>query len=309
MLALVADVVRNPSFPQAELDLLKANTAQQLQAQTASPQYREQQAVPADAVRRPSLRAHRRHAGDAAGDRSRSRSSLPADLLPSQQRLPGRGRRCRAGGGVRGGRAGVRRLGAARASRGEDGGAAGAERPHAGVRAAAQQRAVVDLGRQLHARSATIRAGTRCSWPTRSSARRSTRGWSGTSAKRRATPTRRSRSSSRWRRAGCIAPSRMCRNEVTGATLKEIYAEIDKLRAGGPEAEELSDAKQYSRGLFVLQNAIADRPWPTRSTPMNDVRAAEGLSRNVPAADLAAVGRGDQDRRTRCCSGRRIRSS
>jgi predicted Zn-dependent peptidase len=45
------------------------------------------------------------------------------------------------------------------------------------------------------------------------------------------------------------------RNDVTGATLKEIYAEIDKLRAGGPEAEELNDAKQYSRGLFVLQNA------------------------------------------------------
>ena len=30
---------------------------------------------------------------------------------------------------------------------------------------------------------------------------------------------------------------------------------IDKLRAGGPEAEELSDAKQYSRGVFLLQNA------------------------------------------------------
>jgi zinc protease len=44
------------------------------------------------------------------------------------------------------------------------------------------------------------------------------------------------------------------RNEVTGATLKEIYAEIDKFRSGGPEAEELNDAKQYSRGLFVLQN-------------------------------------------------------
>src|SRR5688572_26324471 len=39
MLAIVADVVRNPSFPQAELDLMKANTAQRLQAQTASPQY------------------------------------------------------------------------------------------------------------------------------------------------------------------------------------------------------------------------------------------------------------------------------
>ena len=45
------------------------------------------------------------------------------------------------------------------------------------------------------------------------------------------------------------------RNEVTGATIKEIYAEIEKLRAGGPEAEELSDAKQYSRGVFLLQNA------------------------------------------------------
>ena len=27
------------------------------------------------------------------------------------------------------------------------------------------------------------------------------------------------------------------------------------MREGGPEAEELSDAKQYSRGLFVIQNA------------------------------------------------------
>ena len=45
------------------------------------------------------------------------------------------------------------------------------------------------------------------------------------------------------------------RNDVTGATLKEIYAEIDKMREGGPETEELSDAKQYSRGLFVIQNA------------------------------------------------------
>ncbi len=45
------------------------------------------------------------------------------------------------------------------------------------------------------------------------------------------------------------------RNDVTGATLKEIYFEIDRMRNGAPEAEELGDAKQYSRGLFVLQNA------------------------------------------------------
>jgi zinc protease len=45
------------------------------------------------------------------------------------------------------------------------------------------------------------------------------------------------------------------RNDVTGATLKEIYAEIDKFRAGGPETAELTNAKTYMRGLFLIQNA------------------------------------------------------
>jgi zinc protease len=45
------------------------------------------------------------------------------------------------------------------------------------------------------------------------------------------------------------------RNDVTGATLKEIYGEIDRFTAGGPEAAELTNAKTYVRGLFVIQNA------------------------------------------------------
>ena len=45
------------------------------------------------------------------------------------------------------------------------------------------------------------------------------------------------------------------RNEVTGATLKEIYSEIDKLRAEGPSEQELNNTKTYARGLFVIQNA------------------------------------------------------
>jgi predicted Zn-dependent peptidase len=45
------------------------------------------------------------------------------------------------------------------------------------------------------------------------------------------------------------------RNDVTGATLKEIYGEIDKFRTGGPAGPELESAKTYARGLFVLQNA------------------------------------------------------
>jgi predicted Zn-dependent peptidase len=45
------------------------------------------------------------------------------------------------------------------------------------------------------------------------------------------------------------------RNEVTGATIKEIYGEIDKFRADGPGQTELDNAKVYARGLFVIQNA------------------------------------------------------
>ena len=45
------------------------------------------------------------------------------------------------------------------------------------------------------------------------------------------------------------------RNDVTGATLKEIYGEIDKLRMEGPSERELENTKTYARGLFVIQNA------------------------------------------------------
>jgi predicted Zn-dependent peptidase len=45
------------------------------------------------------------------------------------------------------------------------------------------------------------------------------------------------------------------RNEVTGATIAEIYSEIDRFRAGGPGDQELDNAKTYARGLFLIQNA------------------------------------------------------
>lgn len=45
------------------------------------------------------------------------------------------------------------------------------------------------------------------------------------------------------------------RNEVTGATIEEVYKEIDRMRQTGPHVEELVDAKTYTRGVFVIQNA------------------------------------------------------
>ena len=45
------------------------------------------------------------------------------------------------------------------------------------------------------------------------------------------------------------------RNEVTGATLTEVFKEIDKLRAEGSNGAELQGAKSYLRGIFPIQTA------------------------------------------------------
>jgi zinc protease len=45
------------------------------------------------------------------------------------------------------------------------------------------------------------------------------------------------------------------RNDVTGATLTEVFKEIDLMRASGSDGTELEGAKQYLRGLFPTQTA------------------------------------------------------
>jgi zinc protease len=45
------------------------------------------------------------------------------------------------------------------------------------------------------------------------------------------------------------------RNEVTGATLTEVFKEIDAMRADGSRGEELDGAKEYLRGVFAIQTA------------------------------------------------------
>jgi zinc protease len=45
------------------------------------------------------------------------------------------------------------------------------------------------------------------------------------------------------------------RNEVTGATLTEVFKEIDKMRADGSDGAELAGAKSYMRGIYALQTA------------------------------------------------------
>jgi predicted Zn-dependent peptidase len=45
------------------------------------------------------------------------------------------------------------------------------------------------------------------------------------------------------------------RNEVTGATLGEVFKEIDKMRRDGSDGAELQGAKAYVRGIFPIQTA------------------------------------------------------
>ena len=55
--------------------------------------------------------------------------------------------------------------------------------------------------------------------------------------------------------AGFYRFSADVRNEVTGATLTEVFKEIDKLRAEGTEGSELQGGKAYMRGIFPIQTA------------------------------------------------------
>jgi zinc protease len=87
------------------------------------------------------------------------------------------------------------------------------------------------------------------------------------------------------------------RNEVTGPTLKEIYAEIDKFRAGGPEAAELDNAKTYVRGLFVIQNATQSGLAATLNTMYSfglPKDYPETFQKSVTALSVEAVKTGAQ---------------
>ena len=254
MLAILADVVRNPSFPQAELDLMKANTAQRLQAQTASPQYVNNKLF------RQTL----------FGDHPYARIGVTPETLPAidrasivnfQQTY------------YRPNNATLIVVGDVTA----DAVFAAAEKAFGSwERRALPESKPVPLpalkGRTLvfvqrpNSVQSSISVGNFT--PERDDPRwytlQLTNQIFGAAFDSRLVRNIREEKGYTYSpqsifqsmgQGGLYRAVADVRNDVTGATLKEIYAEIDKLRAGGPEPEELSDAKQYSRGLFVLQNA------------------------------------------------------
>ena len=93
------------------------------------------------------------------------------------------------------------------------------------------------------------------------------------------------------------------RNDVTGATIKEIYSEIDKFRAEGPGAQELESAKTYARGLFVIQNATQSGLFEHAEHRLQ-LRPAEGLPGDVPEDGRRRSRPRPSRRRRRCSSAR-----
>jgi predicted Zn-dependent peptidase len=57
-------------------------------------------------------------------------------------------------------------------------------------------------------------------------------------------------------RGGVLAVSADVRNEVTGAALLEIFYELDRMGSTLATDEELSRAKRFQSGLYLLRNQI-----------------------------------------------------
>jgi zinc protease len=276
MLELVADVVRNPTFPQAEVDLIKANTAQQLQAQLASPQYVAnkvfRQALfghhpyarigvtpeTLPAIDRDALVAYHKtyyrpnHAflvvvGDAAPDAvflaaekafgGWARGEVPAPKAPAIPALEGR-----------------RLVFVQRPNSVQSSISVG----NFSIRRDDERWYILQLTNQIYGAAFDSRLVRNI---------REEKGYTYSPAS----------IFQAMAEGGLYRAVADVRNEVTGATIQEIYAEIDKLRAGGPEAEELMDAKQYSRGVFLLQNATQGG----FATTINTVHA-NGLPADYP---------------------------
>ena len=254
MMTLVADIVRNPTFPQSEIDLLKANSQQALKAQLASPQvvnnriYRQTLFGPHPYARigatletvptidRASIvEYHQTHyrpnnafllvTGDVAPETvfanaekafgGWTRGTVPAPPTPPLPTLQGRKIVF------------VQRPNSVQSS---------ISVGNFTIRRADPRWPVLNVANQIYGGAFDSRLVRNI---------REEKGY--TYSPQSAFQA--------MGQAGLYRAVADVRNEVTGATIKEIYSEIDKFRAEGPGTTELDNAKVYARGLFLIQNA------------------------------------------------------
>ena len=86
------------------------------------------------------------------------------------------------------------------------------------------------------------------------------------------------------------------RNEVTGATLTEVFKEIDKLRAEGSAGDELGGAKSLHPRHLPDSDGDAERARGDAEQRLR-LRSAERLSRNVQRQDRGDLAGAGEERR------------
>ncbi len=79
------------------------------------------------------------------------------------------------------------------------------------------------------------------------------------------------------------------RNEVTGATLLEVFYELDRMAATKPTADELAQAKRYQTGLYLLRNQIQGAVAGTLAANWVNGLPPETLAGFVPKIDAVTA--------------------
>ena len=79
------------------------------------------------------------------------------------------------------------------------------------------------------------------------------------------------------------------RTEVTGASLLEMFYELDRMGATLPSAEELARAKRYQGGLYLLRNQIQGTVAQTLATNWVNGLPPEALGEFVPSVNMVTA--------------------
>lgn len=88
-----------------------------------------------------------------------------------------------------------------------------------------------------------------------------------------------------WAKGGLFRASASVRNEVTAATLVEIFYELDRLAATLPEDQELIRAQRYLKGSFLLANETSSALAATLTGYWIDGKTPADLARYVPGIE------------------------
>ncbi len=88
-----------------------------------------------------------------------------------------------------------------------------------------------------------------------------------------------------WAKGGLFSVSASVRNDVTAATLTEIFYELNKLATTLPEARELIRAQRYLKGRFLLSNETSAALAATLTGYWIDGKTPEDLAKYVPGIE------------------------